>query len=140
MLLGVKDEVSLMAWANKFYTLGFTTATLRLPPCLRQPRATSTCAGSAAPGPEVLGNRSHPTRTNAFGHLESSRANFRPTCCALRNLSAVSGWTWRNGSSLTRGARMQWEQQVMEVLALKFMHFWSMGGFQKIQSPIHPLK
>ncbi|KAI1242740.1 hypothetical protein IHE44_0000283 [Lamprotornis superbus] len=27
----VKDEVSLMAWANKFYTLGFTTATLQLP-------------------------------------------------------------------------------------------------------------
>lgn len=56
VLLGVKDEVSLMAWANKFYTPGFPTAALQLPPCLRQPRAISTGGGSATPGLEVLGN------------------------------------------------------------------------------------
>lgn len=83
MLLGVKDEVSLMAWANKFYTLGFTTATLRLPPCLRQTRAIPTWSGSAAPGAEVLGKSSHPTRTSAFGHLDSQQSKLSSICCSL---------------------------------------------------------
>lgn len=61
---------------------------------------------------------SHPSGTNAFRHLDSSRANFTSTCCSL---GAASGWSWYNGSSLTCRTRMQWEQQAMELLALKFM-------------------
>lgn len=82
VLLGVKDEVSLMAWANKFYTLGISTATLRLPPC---PRAISTCGASAAPG-RCLANIHIPPGPMPLGTWIASRANFRSTCCSLGEL------------------------------------------------------
>lgn len=97
MLLGVTDEVSLMAWANTFYTLGFTTATLRLPRCLGQTRAISARGGSVAPGLEVLGKRSHPTGTSASGHSDSQQSKLqinllltRGTCQGGHGVMAVS--------------------------------------------------
>lgn len=73
--VAVKEELSLMSWANKFSTLGFTTATPQLP------------RGSAArslPGVKVLLLRgrlqdqtSHTASTSSIWHLESQHGQHK---------------------------------------------------------------